>query len=62
MQGQKDFSANTDELVDSITNFYTRYGDVRDVLPYEVLDSLGDGLSLEEIHKFPFMRHQQPTE
>ena len=62
IKGQKTFGAQTDQLVDSITEFYKRYSDVRDIVPYEVLDLLGEGLSIEQIHRYPSMRHKQPAE
>jgi len=58
---QLDFSKGTDFLVKSVTDFYTKYPDARDIYIYEILDLLGKNLSLEEIHKHPFMRHQSPN-
>jgi hypothetical protein len=58
---QLDFSKGTDFLVKSLTDFYTKYPDARDIYIYEVLDSLGKNLTLEEIHKYPFMRHKVPN-
>jgi hypothetical protein len=58
---ERDFSRGTDFLMTSVTEFYTRYPDGRDIYIYEVLDALGKNLSLEEIHKYPFMRHKVPN-
>jgi hypothetical protein len=46
---------------DSLTTFYTRYPDARDLNFYEILQLLGQNLSLEEIHTHPFMRHDPPS-
>jgi len=52
-----DFSKGTDFFVKSITEFYKRYPEDRDIYVAEVLEQLGKGLTLEEIHHYPFMRH-----
>jgi hypothetical protein len=57
---QLDFSKGTDFLIKSVTDFYTKYPDARDIYIYEILDALGRKLTLEEIHRYPFMRHEQP--
>ena len=61
MDGDKQFFRGNDDPVDLIDDFYTRYPDVHDISPAEVLDLIGDGLSLEQIHKYPFMRHDPPA-
>jgi hypothetical protein len=45
----------------SLTTFYTRYPDARDLNFYEILQLLGQNLTLEEIHTHPFMRHDPPS-
>jgi len=59
-QQQVDFSKGSDYLVRSITDFYTRYPKDRDIYIDEILDLLGKGLTLEEIHNHPFWRHKLP--
>jgi hypothetical protein len=59
-QQQVDFSKGSDYLVRSITDFYTRYPKDRDIYIDEILDLLGKGLTLEEIHHHPFWRHKLP--
>jgi hypothetical protein len=59
--GDKHFPFDIDELVEALTEFYTRYPDVHDIMPNEVLDQLGNGLTLDEIHKYPFFRHDPPA-
>jgi len=51
---QLDFSKGTDFLVKSVTDFYTKYPDARDIYIYEVLDALAKNLTLEEVHRYPF--------
>ena len=57
-QEQVDFSKGSDSLVKSVTDFYIRYPKDRDIYIDEILDLLGKGLTLEEIHNHPFWRHQ----
>jgi len=56
-----DFSKGSDFLVKAVTDFYTMYPEDRDIYIDEVLDGLGKGLSLKEIHNYPFPRHNTPT-
>src|SRR5262249_32297966 len=56
------FSKRSDYFAKEITDFYSRYPQDRDIYPYEVLEQLGKGLSIEEIDKHPFLRHKSsPT-
>jgi hypothetical protein len=57
METQPKF-ADADYLVKSVTDFYERYPDFRDIYPFEVLDQLGTGLSVDEIQKASFFRHK----
>ena len=59
---EPDFSKGSDYFVKSITEFYERYPKDRDIYINEVLDQLGKGLTLEQIHNQPFMRHQPSDE
>ena len=56
-----DLSKDTQFYVQSLTTFYTRYPDARDIYIYEILELLGENLTLEEIYKHPFMRHKGPS-
>jgi hypothetical protein len=56
-----DLSKDTQFYVRSLTTFYTRYPDARDIYIYEILELLGENLTLEEIYKHPFMRHKGPS-
>jgi len=56
-----DFSKNTDYFVKTITDFYKRYPEDREIDIGEVLEQLGRGLTLEEVHNHPFPRHQGPS-
>lgn len=53
---QLDFSKGTEYFAHAITNFYKRYPEDRSISIYEVLQQLGRGVSLEEVHAYPFMR------
>jgi hypothetical protein len=57
LKGQLDFSKGSDPLIKSITDFYRRYPEDKDVSIEETLDLLGKGLSIEEIHNHPFQGH-----
>ncbi len=59
-QQQPDFSKGSDYLVKSVTDFYIRYPKDRDIYIDEILDLLGKGLTLEQIHNYPFWRHHPP--
>jgi hypothetical protein len=56
-----DFSKGSDFLIGAVTDFYKRYPDSRDLYIYEILNALGKNLTLEEIHKYPFLRHKVPN-
>jgi hypothetical protein len=62
-QGTKGWvgEVNTDQLVRSITDFYTEYPEDRDVYIQEVIEQLGKGLTLEQIHNHPFPRRNPPN-
>lgn len=49
---------NTSQMVKSITDFYRRYPEDRDIYIREVIEQLRKGLTLEQIHNYPFWRHQ----
>lgn len=57
MEGQRDFSRGADYFVGEVTSFYQSHPEVRDIYPYEVLDLLGRGLTVQQIRSYPFMRH-----
>jgi hypothetical protein len=57
---EHDFSKGSDYLVRAITDFYTRYPEDRDIYIDEILDLLGKGQTLEQIHNHPFWRHKPP--
>jgi hypothetical protein len=56
-QQEIDFSRGSDYFTKKITEFYSRYREDRDIYPFEVLEQLGRGLTVEEIHQHPFLRH-----
>jgi hypothetical protein len=53
---------NTARIAESVTNFYKRYPDDRDIYLQEVIEQLGNGLSIEQIHKFPFKRRSSSSD
>ena len=57
-----DFSKNTSYFVNALTEFYTHYPGDRELDIGEVLEQLGSGLTLEEVHNHPFPRHSPTTE
>ena len=57
MEEERDFSKGQDYFVNAVTEFYTGHPEVRDIEPYEVIDLLGKGLTVEQVRKYPFMRH-----
>jgi hypothetical protein len=52
---------NTSRIAESITEFYRLYPEDREIDIAEVLEQLGNGLTLEQIHNYPFMRHTSPS-
>jgi hypothetical protein len=52
--------ADTAPIVKSITDFYTRHPEDRDIYIREVIEQLREGLTIEQIHDYPFFRHQPP--
>ena len=60
MKEQLDFSKGSDYLIKSVTDFYRRYPKDRDISIGELLDLLGKGLAVEEIHNQRFQGHTPP--
>jgi hypothetical protein len=58
---QLDFSKGDEQLEKLVTTFYKTYPDSRDINIFEVLDLLAKNRTLDEIHRYPFMRHKVPT-
>jgi hypothetical protein len=56
-----DFSKNMDYFVKTITDFYERYPEDREIDIGEVFEQLGNGLTLEQIHSHPFPRRNPPN-
>jgi hypothetical protein len=56
-----DFSKGSDFLTGAVTDFYKRFPDSRDLYIYEILNALGKNLTLDEIRKYPFLRHKVPN-
>jgi hypothetical protein len=56
LKQQLDFSRGTDYFAQAVTDFYKRYPGDRDLYIDEVLEQLGKGQSLEQIHNYPFNR------
>lgn len=52
---------NTAQMAQSITDFYTRYPEDRDIYIPEVIEQLRKGLTLEQIHDHPFPRRNPPA-
>jgi hypothetical protein len=50
--------ADSDQVVKSITDFYSRYPGDREIYIHEVMEQLGKGLTLEQIHNYLFSRHR----
>jgi hypothetical protein len=53
-----DFSKGSAYFVATVTEFYKRFPKDRDIYPWEILEQLGRGQALEQIHEHPFMRHE----
>ena len=53
------YSAGTTHFISEITTFYERYPQDRDIAPEEILEKLGRGLTLSDIHDYPFPRHKR---
>ena len=51
-----DFSKGADYFVKAISEFYKRYPGDRNISVTDVLDQLAKGLTLEQVHNYPFMR------
>lgn len=57
-KNQRDFSKGTTYWAQQVTKFYKTYPHDRDINIDEILEKLGNGLTLDQIHKFPFMRRR----
>jgi len=58
---QADFSSGTTHWAQEVTDFYNKYPRDRDVYISEVLEQLRNGSTLDQIHKYPFMRRGAPS-
>ena len=58
---QPDLSQGTSWFSHKITAFYQCYPGDRDLYIPEVFDQLENGLTIEQIHEHPFLRHQTGT-
>lgn len=59
---QPDFSKGSDWLSQQVTQFYKLYPRDKDIYIDEVLEQLGNGLTLKEIDKYPFWRHNRAAD
>jgi len=55
---QPDFSKGTTFWTQQVTEFYKAYANDRDINVDEILEQISNGLTLEQIHKYPFMRRR----
>ncbi|HEY3929313.1 MAG TPA: hypothetical protein VGL89_13145 [Candidatus Koribacter sp.] len=55
---QPDFSGGTTYWARQVTQFYKTYPNDRDIAIDGILDQLRNGLTLEQIHNYPFMRRR----
>lgn len=53
-------SKSADYYADGVTDFYSRYPGDRDISIEEVVEQLAKGLTVEQIHRYPFWRHSPP--
>lgn len=60
LKGQLDFSKGSDYFLKSLTEFYEAHPEDRDISIGEVLDLLGKGFTVNELHKHSFQGHK-PT-
>jgi len=58
----KDLTRSTDYYVDAVTVFYSRYPADREISMEEVLAQLAKGLTVEQVHHYPFPRHAPPPD
>ena len=61
ISSEPDFSKGSDYFVRSVTEFYERYPEDRDLYLNELIDHFAAGQSLEQIHKYPFWRHRRTS-
>jgi hypothetical protein len=52
---------NTTVIANKITDYYRRYPEDREIDIAEVIEQLGNGLTVEQIHNYPFARHKPPA-
>ena len=52
---------NTAVVAKTITDYYRRYPEDREIDIAEVIEQLGNGLTIEQIHNYPFPRHKLPA-
>jgi hypothetical protein len=57
-ESQPDFSKGTTYWTQQVTDFYKAYASDRDINVDEILEQLSNGLTLDQIHKYPFMRRR----
>lgn len=48
---------NIEQVAASVTTFYARYPEDRDIYIWEVIEQFGRGLTIEQIHSYPFPSH-----
>jgi hypothetical protein len=58
-EGQKEI--NTAVVAKKITDYYRRYPEDREIYISEVIEQLGNGLTVEQIHNYPFPKHKAPA-
>jgi len=51
-------SKGTTYWTQQVTDFYKTYAGDRDINVDEILEQMRNGLTLEQIHKYPFMRRR----
>jgi hypothetical protein len=59
---QPDFSRGTTYWTQQVTELYKKYAGDRVINVDEILGQLRNGLTLEQIHKYPFMRRRSQAE
>jgi len=57
LSGEIGLSKSADYYADAVTDFYTRYPGDRDISIEEVVEQLAKGLTIEQVHAYPFWRH-----
>jgi len=50
------------EYVDMVTELYRRYPEDREIGMDEIFEQLAKGLTIEQVHHYPFPRHNPPAE